>query len=132
MVKDLKLRTAITAAFGEGNPGRKAIVQAPVVVVLCALPNESEVWEEKDFMMLDAGLAMEHLVLAATELGLGSCWQGLFTEEIVKEVLNVPNEVRVLAMTPIGYSAEERRPRPRKGINEIVFNESWGDAIQNS
>ncbi len=126
VVKDLSLRTAITAAFNEGNPGRKAIVQAPVVVVLCALPNESEVWEEKDFMMLDAGLAMEHLVLAATEQGLGTCWQGLFTEEIVKRVLNVPEGVRVVAMTPLGYAAEERRPRPRKGINDIVFNEGWG------
>ena len=126
VVKDLKLRTGITAAFTEGNPGRKAIVQAPVVIVLCALPNESEVWEDKDFTMLDAGLAMEHLILAATELGLGTCWQGMFTEETVKGVLDIPEGIRVVAMTPLGYPAEERRPRPRKELNEIVFYEGWG------
>jgi nitroreductase len=54
------------------------------------------------------------------------CWQGLFTEEKAREALNVPANVRVLAMTPLGYAAEERRSRPRKGMAEIVYHEKWG------
>jgi len=119
-------RQALAAALSEGNPGAKALLQAPVVIVLCGLPGESEVWENKDYMMLDAGLAMEHLVLAATEQGLGTCWQASFYEEKMKAALQIPNEVRVIAMTPLGYAAEERRPRPRKEVGEIVFYEVWG------
>jgi nitroreductase len=128
LVKDSVGRQALAESMEESNPGRKALMGAPLVIVLCAVPSESEVWEGKDIMMLDAGLAMEHLVLAATEQGLGTCWQGLFSEEKVREGLNVPANVRVVAMTPLGYAAEERRPRPRKAMAEIVFHEKWGQA----
>ncbi|HZK54205.1 MAG TPA: nitroreductase family protein [Desulfosporosinus sp.] len=126
VVEDPTARKALAESMGETNPGRKALMGAPIVIVLCAVPTESEVWEGKDFMMLDAGLAMEHLLLAATDQGLGTCWQGLFSEEKVRESLNVPENVRVVAMTPLGYAAEERRPRPRKLISEIVFYEKYG------
>ena len=126
VVEDAAGREALAESMGETNPGRKALMGAPIVIVLCAVPSESEVWEGKDFMMLDAGLAMEHLVLAATEQGLGTCWQGLFSEVKVREALNVPDNVRVVAMSPLGYAAEERRPRPRKAMAEIVYQEKWG------
>ena len=127
VVENSEERLALTNAFAETNPGRKALAQAPLIIVLCALPAESEVWEGKDFMMLDAGLAMEHLILAAAEQGLGTCWQGLFSEEKVRNTLNVPENVRVLAMTPLGYPDETRRPRPRKEMQEIVFKGTWGE-----
>lgn len=126
VVEDSVRRQALAQSMEESNPGRKALMGAPLVIVLCAVPSESEVWEGKDFMMLDAGLAMEHLLLAATEQGLGTCWQGLFSEEKAREALNVPANVRVVGMTPLGYAAEERRPRPRKSKAEIVFHEKWG------
>ena len=128
VIKDTAGRTAMAESMGESNPGRKALMSAPIVVVLCAVPKESEVWEGKDIALLDAGLAMEHLILAATEQGLGTCWQGLFSEEKVRAALNVPDDVRVVAMTPLGYAAEERRPRPRKAMSEIAFNGKWGQA----
>ena len=80
-------------------------------------------------MMLDAGLAMEHLILAAAEQGLGTCWQGLFTEEKVRAALSVPDDVRVVAMTPLGYAAEERLPRPRKAMAEIAYQGKWGTSV---
>lgn len=126
VVDDQEARVAVSGSMKETNPGRKALLQAPVVIVLCALPDQSEIWEGKNFMMLDAGLAMEHLILAATEQGLGTCWQGLFSESVVREVLNIPEEVRVIAMTPLGYPAEERNPRPRKSMEEITYHGKWG------
>jgi len=122
-------RQALAEVMTDKNPGYKALLQAPLVIVLCAVPFESEVWEDKDYMMLDAGLAMEHLVLAATEQGLGTCWQGWFSEEKVRAVLNIPQGVRVIAMTPLGYAAEEKKPRPRKDLGEIVYNEVWLNLI---
>ena len=67
VVEDSVGRQALAESMEESNPGRKALMGAPIVIVLCAVPSESEVWEGKGFMMLDAGLAMEHLLLAATE-----------------------------------------------------------------
>jgi len=129
VVEDPTARKGLAESMGETNPGRKALMGAPIVIVLCAVPTESEVWEGKDFMMLDAGLAMEHLLLAATDQGLGTCWQGLFSEDKVRKSLNVPDNVRVVAMTPLGYAAEERRPRPRKAMSEIVFYEKYGTSL---
>lgn len=127
VVEDLEQREALANTMLESNPGRKALSQAPLVIVLCAVPTESEVWEGKDFMMLDAGLAMEHLILAATEQGLGTCWQGWYSEEQARKILNVPDNVRVVAMTPLGYPDESRRPRPRKEMQQIVFKGTWGE-----
>lgn len=125
VVEEAEERQALANAFAETNPGRKALTQAPLIIVLCAVPAEAEVWENKDFMMLDAGLAMEHLILAAAEQGLGTCWQGLFSEEAVRSVLMIPEDVRVIAMTPLGYADETRRPRPRKELGQIVFKGTW-------
>jgi len=83
---------------------------------------------------------MEHFILAATALGLGTCWIGVFDEEHIKEILSVPKEVRVVALTPVGYPKEKRsildqtitafaHIRPRKELPEIVFFEEWGRKI---
>lgn len=120
-------RFAVAGVFSPTNPGAKALQQAPVVVVLCAAPVESEVWDGKDFYMLDAGLAMEHLVLAATDQGLATCWQGLFDEANMRQILGVPEGFRVVAITPLGYPGQERDPRPRKSLADIAFGESWGE-----
>lgn len=120
-------RRTITSAYLTSNPGVKALLQAPMIIVLCANPDQSGYWEGKDFYMLDAGLAMEHLVLAATDQGLATCWQGAFNEEIVRKVLGIPDGIKVIALTPLGYPDQERNPRPRKGMEEIAFYETWGE-----
>ncbi|WP_460001750.1 nitroreductase family protein [Paradesulfitobacterium aromaticivorans] len=119
-------RQGIADAFPLTNPGRKAILEAPVVIILCADPDESEVWEGKDYYMLDAGLAMEHLILTATAQGLGTCWQALFSEDKMRSALGVPDNFRIVAITPLGYPAQEKNPRPRKALTEIAFGEQWG------
>lgn len=70
--------------------------------------------------MLDIGIAMEHLILAATDRGLGTCWIGAFKEEVAREALGVPESIRVVAFVPLGYPAEAPRPQRRKSLNQIV------------
>ncbi|KLU62462.1 5,6-dimethylbenzimidazole synthase [Peptococcaceae bacterium CEB3] len=130
VVTERERREAVAQAFSPTNPGVKALLEAPHIVVLCANPSESEVWEGKDFYMLDAGLAMEHLILAATDLGLATCWQGLFHEDKIKEALGIPPEIRVPALTPLGYPNQERNQRPRKLLGEIAFREVWAGPWQ--
>ncbi len=73
VIQDVWVKQDLTeTAVPETNPGRKALLQAPAVIALCADLDDSEVWKGKPFYMLDAGLAMEHLFLAATAEGLGS------------------------------------------------------------
>jgi nitroreductase len=72
------------------------------------------------------GISMEHLMLAAAEQGLGTCWiGGGFDETIIKEALNIPKEIRVVAITPLGYPDEATEPRPRKTLEEMTSRNHW-------
>ena len=68
----------------------------------------------------DLALALEHLILAATEKGLGTCWIGAFKEKLVKDILSIPENIRAVALTPVGYPAREGGNRGRKPLSEIV------------
>ncbi|MEM3029882.1 MAG: nitroreductase family protein [Thermoproteota archaeon] len=98
---------------------------APVLIVGCALPGES--FPGTDFWKIDVAIALQNLVLAAWEQGLGTCWIGVFhEEEEVKEVLRLPREARVVAMVALGYPAEEKEPvTDRKPLKDIVRYNHW-------
>ncbi|MHB1421278.1 MAG: nitroreductase family protein [Bacillota bacterium] len=130
VVTSEETRTAITACLPEGNVGAKANLQAPVTIVLCFDPAESDVYDGKDYAMLDVGIAMEHLVLAAADEGLGTNWQGLLSEDQMRQVLGIPDNIRVAAISPLGYPDQAPRQRPRKTIQEIVFAEKWGQQYE--
>lgn len=99
--------------------GRKWAADAPVMVVSLADEVASPSW-----CLNDVGIAFEHLVLAATNLGLGTCWMGLSRRDAeVRELLGVPERVKVIALTPLGYPDETPGPKDRKSLDEIV---SWG------
>ncbi len=83
------------------------IKQAPVVVVACADPYESGSHDHMDYYLVDVGISMQQLILAATDEGLGTCWVGAFNETKVKKVLGVPEKIKVVALTPVGYPSNE-------------------------
>jgi nitroreductase len=74
---------------------------------------------------VDVAIAFEHLILQAQEEGLGTCWIGAFEEKDVKSILDVPEGVRVLALTPLGYPDENPVSRGRKSLDEIVSYNSY-------
>jgi nitroreductase len=79
-----------------------------------------------EYYQIDLGIAMEHMVLKATELGLGTCWIGWFNEDKLKKILNIPKKIKVSAMLAIGYPKEEpSKKRSRKPINKILFSDKW-------
>ena len=98
------------------------IAEAPVIIAVCV--KEEEAYATMGGYLnsspVDVGISFEHLMLAATEQGLGSCWIGAFNEKAVGEVIGVPENVRVVALTPIGYPDDQGRERKRKSIKEIV------------
>ncbi len=100
--------------------------KAPVMIVGCGDPTKAGNHDGKPYYMLDMGISMEHLVLAAAERGLGTCWLGgQFDERIVREALGVPESHRVVALTPLGYPDESPPAKERKPMSKIVTWEKW-------
>jgi nitroreductase len=102
-------------------------VNAPVIIVACATPSKGWFRQDgEDYWKVDVAIAMQTMVLVAHELGLGTCWIAAFKENKVKEALGIPKEVRVIAMTPVGYPAEQKGPViKRKTEKEIVHLDHW-------
>lgn len=115
-------------ASGQANIA-KACETAPYVIVLCADTRESGSKNGLDYFLFDAGLAMENLVLAARAETLATCIVGWFDEKTVKGVLNVPQGIKVIAYTPLGYGDEAVQPRARKKRSEVVYHNTWGREI---
>lgn len=100
------------------------IADAAVIVVAIGDPEISQRWYDKDVM-----IAVEHIVLAATALGYGTCWIGAFDEKEVKKLLHIPDRMKAVALLPIGVPDIEPAPRPRKEIADLVFEEEYGKPI---
>lgn len=127
VARSAAVRQGIAAALTDQNPSKNGIMQAPVCVVACANPSESGIIGDKPYYMVDVGIAVEHLVLAAANEGLATCWVGWFDEEIVRKAIEVPAGFRVVALVPLGYPDESPEMPPRKPVSELAFTDKWGE-----
>lgn len=102
-------------------------VQAPLVICACGIPAQGWVRRRdgKNYTDVDVAIAMDHLILAATEAGLGTCWIGAFDPAAAREVLGLPEGVEPIAFTPLGYPADQPKPKKRKPLSELVRYERW-------
>ena len=106
--------------------GRPWFVQAPLVLGVIAVPGEA--WrrmDDKPYDEVDATIAMDHLVLAATALGLGTCWIAAFDPAAAREVLGLPDDVEPIAFTPLGYPDKPSAVTGRRPLEELVKYERW-------
>ncbi|UCG53994.1 MAG: nitroreductase family protein [Dehalococcoidia bacterium] len=96
-------------------------VEAPLIICICSIPSES--WTRKDgknYCDVDVAIAMDHLILAATEQGLGTCWVGAFEPGEARKVLKLPDGIEPIAFTPLGYPNDKPGDIVRKTIEELV------------
>jgi len=94
---------------------------APIIICACAIADKA--WKRndgKEYVDVDVAIAMDHLILAASAEGLGTCWIAAFKPEVVKEVLNIPDNIEPLVLTPLGYPETIPEPTYRKQLSEIV------------
>jgi nitroreductase len=106
--------------------GREWFTKAPLVVCACGLPDENWVRRDgKNYNDVDVAIVMDHLTLAAADLGLGTCWIGAFDPGAAREVLDLPDEVEPVAFTPLGFPADSPRPKVRKSLEDLVRYERW-------
>lgn len=102
-------------------------LSAPVIITGCAALNIithriGETVKGIHYHQIDMGIAMEHMVLHATEMGLGTCWIGWFKEKNIKKILNIPKNWKIISLLALGYPKEESDFRtPRLDTNEILF-----------
>lgn len=103
---------------------RPWILSAPTIIVACINHRESwkRVKDKKDFGDVDVAIAIDHLTLAATSLGLGTCWVCNFDVDICRETLALPDFLEPLALIPIGFPIADPPEKKRKSLDEIV---SW-------
>lgn len=125
VVDDVDTKAIIAKTLPEGNPGINAVIQAPVCIVICANPEESGIEDGKDYYLADSGIAFEHIMLSAYDKGLGTCWIGWMNEDKVKAVLDIPQNIKIVGITPLGYPDQDPKPRPRKNLNEIIYHNKW-------
>lgn len=105
---------------------REWFAQAPLVICACGLSTKAWVSQEGvNYVYVDVAIVMDHLILAAADLGLGTCWVGAFDRQAAREVLGLPGEVEPIAMTPLGYPADQPKPKERKALSELVRYERW-------
>jgi len=93
---------------------------APVVIAGCGTITDRRMSCGQLSYPVDVAIAMTQMTLQAVEEGLGTCWVCAFDEDKVKSVLGIPDDVRVVALLPLGYPDESPSPRPRKDTREVV------------
>jgi nitroreductase len=106
---------------------RPWFVQAPLVIAVCAISSLAWVRESDRFnaRLIDAAIVADHLILAAANLGLGTCWIAAFDVAAAREVLCLPAEAEPVIFTPLGYPADEPGAKERKPLAELVRYERW-------
>ncbi len=122
VVRDRNLRGELAIAACD----QEFVAQAPVVLVCCAETDGHQMRCGQQCYPIDVAIAIDHITLAAVAEGLGSCWIGAFDEVQVKAILDIPPNVRVVELLPIGYPSDPSpREKTRLKLEEIVRYERW-------
>jgi len=131
VVKDKSIKEKIQKTVPPKNPSSLAIVNAPVLLIMCGQVKKSGYYNEQyptkfgDWFMYDLGLATQNLCLAAHDSGLGTVIVGLFDHDRVGEVIKLPADHEVLVLVPLGYPDQEPKPPRRRGRNEFVHYDTF-------
>ncbi|ACL04594.1 nitroreductase family protein [Desulfatibacillum aliphaticivorans] len=131
VVKNPEIKEKLAATLGKGNPAAKAMVEAPLVLVVCGKKNASGFYKDQvttkfgDWMLFDLGIATQSLCLTARSLGLGTVVVGLFDQDAAGKVVNLPDGMELVAMVPMGHIAKDSGAPKRKEISDFVHQDTF-------
>ncbi|MBM7868635.1 nitroreductase [Clostridium pascui] len=123
--------------LAKASHNQKWMLSAPVFIVCVAdircriegtvdvILNENSPQEELKQILRDTSISMEHILLEAENLGLGTCWVAWFTQDEIRPILNIPTDKYVVGIITLGYANEAPKARPRKNLKEIIHYETW-------
>ena len=130
-VKDAAVKEQLQAHIGPKNPATKAMVAAPVVLVLCGKKQSSGYYNGQvttkhgDWIMFDLGIACQSICLAAKDLGLGTVIVGLFDHDKVNETIGVPEGFECAVMIPMGHPDQDPKAPKRRPVSEFSHSDKW-------
>jgi nitroreductase len=132
VVKDAGLKTQLQGTLpAKGQPAAKAIVEAPVLLAVCAKLKSSGYYKEQvttkfgDWFMFDLGIASQNICLTAHALGLGTVMVGLFDQEKAGRILQVPEGYETVLLIPLGYPAKPAAAPKRRDISEFTHHDTF-------
>lgn len=132
IVDDKKIKNKLAdTIMNDSDFTADAVKKAPLLAVVAADPDESGEVSGKEYYLVDSAIAMEHFVLAATAEGYGTCWVGAFNEREARTILNIPDNFRVVAMTPVGEIEEDKEHFPPKNTGDIIYENRWDNSFLN-
>lgn len=137
VVKDEEIRKKLALKSGFIGKLNFFIKDAPTIIVACADPSKSVRLNKQSYYLVDIAIAFQQMMLAAWNHGVGSCWLAAFNEQKVKEILDIPSKIRVVAMSPFGYPKKKvslydkalktfAGSKKRLDLNKIMMWEKWG------
>lgn len=109
---------------------------APIVIVACADPAKSGGINNQSYYLVDTAIAFQQMMLTAWNFGIGSCWMAAFNEKKVKTLLSIPDNIRIVALSPFGYPKEKESlygkmvkvfagSKKRKEKEDIICYNRW-------
>lgn len=102
--------------------GRDWLAQAPLLIGIAGDPGANWVrGDGRNYVDVDCAIVMDHLILQAADLGLGTCWIGAFDAAVARRLLELPAGWEPIAFTPLGYPKDPGRPKKRKPLAELVI-----------
>jgi len=132
VVQNPAIKEKLAETTTPGNPGRQAIINAPVVFALCFEKGISGYYKGEllttieNWGLFDAGLAAANLTLAATAEGLGTVHVGAIHLEMAAEILGLPDNVQMVELIPLGIPEKQPNPTNRQEIVKFVFHDQYG------
>jgi len=138
LVKNAETRKELALKSGLVGKVNFFIKAAPLIIVACADPAHSGTMNKQNYYLVDVAIAFQQMMLSAWNRGVGSCWLAAFNEDKVKEILDIPPKIRVVAMSPFGYPKEKNSlyekavkafagSRNRVEMDKIILREKWGE-----
>lgn len=126
-ISEIASDEAVLSEMGyKANPSRKALAEAPVVLVACADPAGSGITRGQEYYLVDMGIAAQTLMLAAHAMGLGTVYVGIYDEDALRDLLGIPAHMRVTGLFPVGYPADHKPcGTSRKPVSEVLFHDRW-------
>jgi len=120
VVTDSRIRSRVAATTNRPD----VFAKAGAIIAACS---------NSDYIMrcgqaigpIDVAIALEHICLQATDLGLGTCWIGSFDPEKVRQILGIPDDIAVIELMTVGYPADSKPEPQREPMERIVSFEKW-------
>jgi len=120
VIMDKKIKQQVADCTNQA----KAFGQAGAVIAACSVCKETMRCGQQ-IAPIDISIALEHIALSATELGLATCWIGSFDAEKVRQILEIPENVAIIELMALGYPANGRRQTTREPMKNIVCYDKW-------